>query len=156
MSDVSKLEFWRGRLAALNQGEPVRNAISQELDWAAAAARSAEKLAVLAPPGCRVLDAGCGCGDLYPALAGRAYVGVDLVPEFVEQARKDYPGVRFEVADIRNLSRFKDDEFDVVVCRSVSGNFPKTAEVLPGLHRIARRVIILSQQGDKVEVLECE
>lgn len=135
-------------------GSQVRDAIAVGLDWHAANARSAELLARLVPVGCRVLDAGCGCGDLRPVLAGREYVGVDLVPEFIAVARVAHPGDRFEVADLRDLSRFADDEFDAVVLRGVGGTFAKSPDILPGLLRIARRVVILSTAADQVDVID--
>jgi SAM-dependent methyltransferase len=44
----------------------------------------------------RVLDVGCGYGSLVPLLPPCEYVGIDLVEEFVKEARRRYPGVRFE------------------------------------------------------------
>lgn len=63
-----------------------------------------------------VLDAGCREGialevlNLY--LPGRRLVGVDIVPAFVQEASKRTKEV-YE-ADIHDLSRFRDDEFDWV------------------------------------------
>lgn len=52
-------------------------------------------------------DAGCGPGHVtarLKALGARA-IGFDLVPALVERARAEYPGVRFEVGDLRALPR---------------------------------------------------
>lgn len=56
--------------------------------------------------GCTVLDLGCGHGDLKPWLDGRfadiRYLGLDLLPEFVAEARRrhgDKPDTHFLVAD---------------------------------------------------------
>ena len=53
----------------------------------------------------RVIDAGCGPGQWTNLLTelGLTARGVDLVPEFVERARREYPGVPFEVGDLDNL-----------------------------------------------------
>jgi SAM-dependent methyltransferase len=56
----------------------------------------------------RVLDVGCGFGDLLSYLNGvdnapAAYTGIDVVGEFVEEARLRHPGSRFEVADVVDL-----------------------------------------------------
>lgn len=55
--------------------------------------------------GTDVADVGCGTGRLAPYLAARGLspVGVDLSPEMVRVARRDYPGFRFDVADLRSL-----------------------------------------------------
>ena len=52
-----------------------------------------------------VADVGCGPGALVPFLAARGLElhGVDLSPEMVLAARRDHPGVVFEVADVRDL-----------------------------------------------------
>ena len=53
----------------------------------------------------RVIDAGCGPGQWTNFLTelGLPARGVDLVPEFIERARREYPGVPFEVGDLDNL-----------------------------------------------------
>lgn len=56
----------------------------------------------LAPqPGERILDLGCGTGDLASQLAsaGAEVTGLDSSPDMIAAARAKYPGIRFEVAD---------------------------------------------------------
>jgi SAM-dependent methyltransferase len=52
-----------------------------------------------------LLDAGCGPGHwtAYLAAIGHEARGVDRVPEFVEHARREHPGVPFAVADVDAL-----------------------------------------------------
>ena len=59
-----------------------------------------------AGPGERVLDLGCGTGHLAAEIArsGAEVVGIDSSPEMVEQARCNYPELRFEVADSTDFS----------------------------------------------------
>lgn len=53
----------------------------------------------------RVLDAGCGPGQWAGHLAslGIEVRGIDLVPEFVDLARRSFPGVAFDRGDIDDL-----------------------------------------------------
>lgn len=54
--------------------------------------------------GQRILDLGCGQGDLYAHLAKRfsnfTYEGIEVVPEMVEYAREKYPGIKFSCRNI--------------------------------------------------------
>jgi SAM-dependent methyltransferase len=55
--------------------------------------------------GTAVGDIGCGSGRIAPYLAARGLTphGVDLSPEMVRVARRDHPGIPFDVADVRDL-----------------------------------------------------
>lgn len=68
--------------------------------------------------GARVLDVGCGLGDLYGFFARTGkrvdYTGIDVSSKMITAARQRHPGVRFEVRDImRNPPR---DRYDFVFC----------------------------------------
>lgn len=64
-----------------------------------------------------VLDVGCGFGEMAKFLHKRyenvKYTGIDIVPEFVEQAKKGHPYYEFKVADYFNNPM--DAKFDVVM-----------------------------------------
>ena len=70
-------------------------------------------------PGERVLDAGCGTGQLTALIAesGADVVGIDRSPEMVVAAARNYPELRFEVADVRGLPYR--GEFDAVFSNAV-------------------------------------
>ena len=71
-------------------------------------------VADLAPPGARVLDAGCGTGRVAVELARRGFdvAGADNDPSMLEVARRS-PGVRWYDADLAVLDL--PERFDLVV-----------------------------------------
>ena len=64
-------------------------------------------------PGQRVLELGCGCGDLLAALQPEVGVGVDFSPEMTSRATERHPGLRFVTADVLDVTL--DETFDVIV-----------------------------------------
>ncbi len=64
-------------------------------------------------PGLRVLEIGCGQGDLLAALRPALGVGVDFSPAMIERARQRYPGLHFICAD--GLEFATDQKFDAVI-----------------------------------------
>jgi trans-aconitate methyltransferase len=76
---------------------------------------AADLLNLLQPmPGERVLDLGCGTGHLTAKIAeaGLSVVGIDASQEMVDQARRNYRQIEFQVADARDYRT--GDPFDVV------------------------------------------
>ncbi len=72
-------------------------------------------LELLAPkPGERILDLGCGTGHLTAEIASRGadVFGIDRSPEMIAAAKKQYPRLKFEVADARELAFGR--QFDAV------------------------------------------
>ena len=71
----------------------------------------------------RILDVGCGSGFLAHQFTELGYevVGIDPSETGVEQARRAYPGIRFEVMEIGTdiCRQLEVDQFDVVVSLEV-------------------------------------
>ncbi len=71
-------------------------------------------------PGLRVLEMGCGAGDLLAAVRPSRGVGIDLSPAMVAEARARHPELTFEVADA--LEYATDERFDVVILSDLVNN----------------------------------
>jgi trans-aconitate methyltransferase len=75
---------------------------------------------LLAPQaGERILDIGCGTGQLTAAIAsaGAKVVGIDSSPDMIAQARANFPELHFEQADVRAIAYR--EEFDAVFSNAV-------------------------------------
>jgi SAM-dependent methyltransferase len=79
-------------------------------------------------PGGRVLDAGCGLGRFVAALAGHGIdaVGVDISPIAIAEARREYPGPEYVVADLMQPLPAELRGFDGLVSLSSSFGFGAT------------------------------
>jgi ubiquinone/menaquinone biosynthesis C-methylase UbiE len=109
--------------------------------------RVAEDVALAAPPGATVLDAGCGSGRLAAELARRRpdlrVRGVDLEPGMVEvatrRAEREHLGDRvvFTVADLADLP-LPDDSVDLVVSTASMHHWADVGAVVASLGRVLR------------------
>jgi SAM-dependent methyltransferase len=90
--------------------------------------RLAEIYSFLIPPGMRVLEVGCGRGDLLSALRPSYGVGVDFCPAMLEVARKRHPGIRFVEADVHEFDL--GEKFDYIVCSDLLNDVWDVQQVL--------------------------
>lgn len=70
------------------------------------------------PEGARILEIGCGTGDLLASLRPSFGLGIDFSPEMVTKARGRHPGIRFEVMDAHELEP-GGAQFDFIVLSDV-------------------------------------
>lgn len=75
------------------------------------------------PKGSRVLEVGCGTGELLAALEPSDGLGVDISSGMIAQARAKHPQLRFAVADAETLDapELAGREFDYIVLSDVVG-----------------------------------
>lgn len=83
----------------------------------------------------RILDLGCGTGQLSAEIAssGASVVGLDRSPDMVAEARKKFPALRFEVCDARSLPFH--EEFDAVFSNAALHWIPQAEQVIDGVSR---------------------
>lgn len=86
----------------------------------------------LIPEGARVLEIGCGRGDLLAAVRPTLGVGIDFSPEMVERARAAYPDLQFSVADAHALE-LDAQTFDYVILSDVVNDLWDVQAMLEGL-----------------------
>jgi len=103
---------------------------------------------------CRVLDLGCGPGQLTEALSSvaGAIEGVDFADNMIDVAQRTFPDLTFQVANGEELP-FEDSAFDVVVVNYTAHHFARPEsvfrEVLRTLKPQGRVVIIHPVQSEQ-------
>lgn len=74
----------------------------------------------------KILEAGCGLGQwvVYLSELGYDIIGVDIVEEVIDRAKKSFPGLRdrFIVGDVSSLN-FSDNTFDAYISLGVIEHF---------------------------------
>jgi ubiquinone/menaquinone biosynthesis C-methylase UbiE len=88
----------------------------------------------------RVLDLGCGAGDLTAELQTHAasLVGVDVAEAALRRARVRHPGLSFLLAEIGGRLPLEDNSFDVVWSSEVIEHVPDTARWMSEVRRVLR------------------
>ena len=97
------------------------------------------------PDGARVLDVGCGTGEVIARLAAlfpsAHFTGIDVEEPHLDRARAKNAhlgdAVHFQVDDAMQLS-FEDAQFDLAVCRHVIQAVPDATRVLAEMVRVLK------------------
>ena len=87
-----------------------------------------------------VLDIGVGTGrtTVYLAPLARRYQAIDYSPEMVRCFEQTCPGIPIALADMRDMSRFRDSEFDFVLASNNVFDATGHEDRLRTLHEIHR------------------
>lgn len=97
--------------------------------------RLAQVYRTLALPGQRVLELGCGLGDLLAAVEPSEGVGVDFSGDMIRRARARHPHLRFIEADAHALDL--QETFDVIILSDLVGDLWDIQTVLQKAVRLA-------------------
>jgi SAM-dependent methyltransferase len=81
----------------------------------------------------RVLEVGCGLGDLLAAVAPPNSVGVDISPRMIEHARKRHPELDLRVIDVEH-DALPEGPFDVILMSDAIGLLYDIETALERLH----------------------
>lgn len=90
------------------------------------------------PASVKLLDLGCGEGDVASILFNRVNTGIDILPEEIRKAKKRKIYDNLIIADAKKLS-FKNGEFDYVFSNSVIEHIPGIEEVIAEVGRVTRK-----------------
>lgn len=91
----------------------------------------------LVPPGQRVLEVGCGLGDLLAGMQPSRGMGVDFSPAMLELARARHPELEFVLGD---ASQFEVQEtFDYIILSDLVNDVEDVQGLLVHLRRFAHR-----------------
>ncbi len=89
-------------------------------------------VASLVTPGSRVLEVGCGLGDLVAGLDASRKVGVDISPRMIEIAKRRHPDVELVVADVEE-DELPPGPYDAIVLSEVIGHLDDIERALDRL-----------------------
>lgn len=94
-------------------------------------------------PNQRVLEIGCGTGDLLAALTPSFGMGVDFSRQMIERARKRHPGLHFLCADAHDMPL--GETFDVIILSDLVNDLWDVQKVLSNLEALSHprtRIVI--------------
>jgi ubiquinone/menaquinone biosynthesis C-methylase UbiE len=97
----------------------------------------------LVQPGQRVLDIGCGTGELLASFKPSVGVGVDLSGEMIKRASLKYPDLRFIQTDVHELSL--NETFDIIIMSDIVNDLWDVQSTFMMLGRVSEtktRIII--------------
>lgn len=88
--------------------------------------------------GSRAVDLGCGSGRWTGLLTGRYpdVLGVDIADREIDMARAAYPGARFDVRDLLDVTGAQDGPFDLVLSVNTIHHLRDHDRVLPHLRSL--------------------
>jgi SAM-dependent methyltransferase len=92
----------------------------------------------------RVIEIGCGTGELLAEVRGAYKMGIDYSPAMIAQAKENGIDAHFEVMDAEDVSSIN-QKFDVIILSNLTGYLDDVQYVFNELHKISHpktRIIV--------------
>lgn len=156
--DIFNPQYWSDRLARAVAREQAYYAVFEGPveRWNEGRRRQEQLLVQHVKKYTSVLDVGCGWGRLLgimPEGWEGYYRGIDICPEFIELARRAWPGKHFWILDVREdpgyYARNGGLKFDLAVCCSIKPMVLRNAgreewdRIEANLRRVADEILLL-------------
>lgn len=115
--------------------------------------------AFIIPQGERVLEIGCGSGDLLNAVRPSYGVGIDFVPEMIEMAKLKYANCHFYTGDAENIQL--EETFDYIIISDTLGCLWDAQIAMRNVRKLCHTQtrIVISQYNflwePVIKILEC-
>lgn len=90
-----------------------------------------------------VLDVGCGFGDLVPHLPECRYLGLDVIEEAVQEARRRHPSHDFRCGNLLDMEHTAENRFHWLAMVGIMGTLPLPEEVLQKGLALAHKGVIV-------------
>jgi len=90
-----------------------------------------------------VLEIGCGSGELLASINGKEKVGIDFCEPILNQAKEQFPELRFELMEAENITL--DQKFDVIILSNLIGILDDIEHVFNQLKKVCHektRIIV--------------
>ncbi len=116
---MARVQYWNGYANAAPRYERFRRYYRRRL---------CELYAFLIPPGRRVLEIGCGQGDLLASLRPSYGLGIDFSPVMIDGARARHSHLHFVCADAHELNLH--EKFEYVVCSDLLNELWDVQQIL--------------------------
>jgi ubiquinone/menaquinone biosynthesis C-methylase UbiE len=135
-TDVAQQEYTAARIA---HWDDVAASLDTAHHWSGAYhARLTKVFRSLVPPNQRVLEIGCGQGDLLAALKPGFGLGVDFSGNMLRRAARRHPHLSFARADAHALDLSDSQAFDVVILSDVVNDLWDVEVAFGQLKRVTR------------------
>ncbi len=90
-----------------------------------------------------VLEIGCGSGELLAAVNGTRKTGIDFCEEILNQAKEQFPSIRFELMEAENIQL--EETYDVIILSNLIGVLDDIEHVFNQLKKVCHpqtRIIV--------------
>ncbi len=89
----------------------------------------------LIPADCRMLEIGCGTGELLKHIPAREKVGLDFAPAQIDRARQNAPAIDFRVGTVADLPA--NEPFDCIILSDTVNHVQDVQALLLQVHRVS-------------------